>query len=198
MYEWRKMSDCERAEVLSYRKTHKLPWHAPPHFPEGENVYVLSAACFEHKPIMSTELRRVQFERTLLQRVIKHLDSQVCAWVVLPNHYHLLAKVDLEAFNPLIHKIHNRTATKWNMEDKREGRQVWYRFSDRKIRNERHYWATVNYIHANPVKHSYVKKADEWICTSYHGYLRKLGMERLIELWQAYPIDEYGKDWDCL
>ena len=73
---------------------------------------------------------------------------------------------------------------------------MWYRFQDRQIRGERHYFASLNYIHANPVKHGCVAKATEWPHSSFHEYLAKYGREVLADLWREYPVDEYGKTWD--
>ena len=122
----------------------------------------------------------------------------VHAWVVLPNHYHVLGEVDLTAFSKWIARLHNGKATQWNREDATLGRRVWYRFSDRRIRNERHYRASMNYIHGNPVKHRYVEDARAWPWCSLHEYLKTFGRAQLVEWWLAYPVREYGRGWDCL
>ena len=57
----------------------------------------------------------------------------------------------------------------WNREDGIPNRKVWYRFSDRGMRSEGHFFASINYIHANPVKHGYVEKATEWPWSSLHN-----------------------------
>jgi putative transposase len=64
------------------------------------------------------------------------------------------------------------------------------------MKNESHYWASVNYVHYNPVKHGYVKKADMWISSSFREYLDKYGREHLVALWRKYPLNDYGKNWD--
>ena len=81
------------------------------------------------------------------------------AWVFLPNHYHIVLDVpDISVVSEAIRKAHSRTATKVNYIQEKKGRKVWYRFNDRLIRTERHYWATINYIHYNPIKHELVEK----------------------------------------
>ena len=74
--------------------------------------------------------------------------------------------------------------------------QLWYRFTDRLIRNERHYYTTLNYIHYNPTKHGYVRRPLDWICSSVHRYLDRFGIEWLRDAWQEYPVRDYGKGWD--
>jgi len=125
------------------------------------------------------------------------MGGEVSAWVVLPNHYHLLARVpSLRQFGLMSRKLHSKTAVQWNREDGIPGRQVWYRYTDRAIRGDGHYYAALNYIHGNPVKHAYVDRADEWACSSVHIYLETFGREYLRDLWRQYPPRDMGKGWD--
>jgi putative transposase len=198
MYEYRKMTRAERAKVLASRKLHLCPWHAPPHFEQAWGVYMISAACYEHRSIMATDVRRTEWEGILLDRFGPgNMDRlEIRAWVVLPNHYHLLVEGDLHVFARQIARLHNGTATQWNREDVTPGRKVWHRFSDRIIRSEPHYYASLNYIHANPVKHGHVATANDWAWSSLQLYLDVVGRERLAEWWRQYPVGEYGKGWD--
>jgi putative transposase len=189
------MTPEQRAQAVAERRGRKLPWHGPPHFEAEEGTYVLSAACFEHRELISPVSRLDEFSETLLDGLEK-LRSKVHAWVVMPNHYHVLAEVDLIQYRRRIARLHNGKSTQWNREDGAVGRKVWHRFSDRRVRNERHFYASLNYLHANPVKHGYAKKADEWPWSSLHGCLDSLGREKLVELWREYPVLEYGRGWD--
>ena len=195
MYASRKMTPAERAEVIAGRKTLKLPWHAPPHFGTEPTVYMLSAACYEHRPLLHDAKRRDEWLNTIMT-MESDLGSDLRAWVVLPNHYHLLAQVPLPDFRVWIARRHNGKATQWNREDGTPGRQVWYRFTDRWIRSERHYYAALNYIHGNPVKHGYAQKATEWAWSSVHRYQESVGLDTLKKWWGEYPVGEFGKGWD--
>jgi putative transposase len=176
MYEYRKLTPAQRAQLRAHRRQLGFPLHAPPHFPEGKRTYLLTAATFEHRPFMTNENRRADFAAKLLGACT---GAEVHAWVVLPNHYHLLVSLDLAVFGQRIRTLHSGIATQWNREDSTLGRPIWCRFSDRVIRNERHYFAALNYIHANPAKHGYVKRADDWLQSSVHEYLEKWGREYL-------------------
>jgi putative transposase len=193
MYEYRKLTPAQRAQLRAHRRQFGFPLHAPPHFPEGKLTYLLTAATLEHQPLIANAARRADFAAKLLATLA---GTEIHAWVVLPNHYHLLVSLDLAVFRQRIRTLHSGIATQWNREDQTARRKIWYRFSDRVIRNERHYFAALNYIHANPVKHGYVKRADEWPDSSVHEYLEKWGREYLVELWQNYPVGEMGKGWD--
>jgi putative transposase len=177
MYDYRQMTSDERAKVLAMRKAQGRPWHAPPHFGQTRGVYMVSAACYEHLPIMTGDLRRAEWERALMDTLglISPGELDIRAWVVLPNHYHLLVEGDLRVFARRIARLHNGKATQWNGEDQTKGRRVWHRFSDRLIRSERHYYASLNYIHANPVKHGYAASPADWAWSSFSLYLEARG-----------------------
>jgi putative transposase len=198
MYEYREMTEAERAKVLAGRKLHLRPWHAPPHFDQTQGVYLISAACYEHRSILATEIRRTEWETAIVDRLGQEEPEpiEIRGWVVLPNHYHLLLEGDLRVFARRIARLHNGTATQWNREDNTPGRKVWHRFSDRIVRSERHYYASLNYMHANPVKHGHAATADAWTWSSLSLYMEMVGRERLAEWRREYPVGEYGKGWD--
>lgn len=64
------------------------------------------------------------------------------------------------------------------------------------MKSERHFWATLNYVHHNPVHHGYVKQWQDWPFSSARDYLAEMGKERAAEVWREYPLLDYGKDWD--
>ena len=93
-------------------------------------------------------------------------------------------------------RFHGRTSFQWNGEESTRGRKVWYKCTDRRVRSERHFWATVNYIHHNPVHHDYVQRWEEWPYSSAAAYLAELGRDEARRIWLKYPILDYGKGWD--
>ena len=196
MYEYRKMSPEEREDVVAYRRQIGLPPHEPPHFPDGTRTYLITGATYEHRPILTTEKRREEFLEKFWEKISGLKDTEVFAWVVLPNHYHILLRTDLKALKVAMKPLHNRTSTAWNREDGTKGRKVWFRFEDRHIRDEGHFFAAINYIHANPVRHGHAAKADEWKPSSFHIWLEQYGREKLIALWKGYPVLEMGRRWD--
>lgn len=198
MYEWRKMSEDERAEVLRIRKGRKLPWHSPPRVKyEGFVSCIFSAACYEHAPVIGKSHQRLaECEQTLIE-ICENTETKLSAWCVLPNHYHLLLRTEkFEEFKSQIKLFHGRTARRFNLEDNQTGRKVWCNFFDRRIKSNRHFWASLNYINHNPVKHGYVSAWQDWIFSSAANYLEIVGKEKAAEIWREYPILDYGKDWD--
>lgn len=197
MYDWRKMTQEQRKETLRIRKARHYPWHSPPHIVGPTDYYHLSAACYEHKAVIGYSVERLASFSEQLLLLVKFLCVTVFSWCVLPNHYHLLIETDdLEATEKEIGKLHGRTSYQWNGEENCRGRKVWYNCSDRYIRGDRHFWATMNYIHHNPVRHKYAPNWQEWPFSSAMDFLEKEGKEKAAELWIKYPILDYGKGWD--
>jgi putative transposase len=195
-YRYRQLTEEERQFVVRDRQQRGYPWHGPPHRVREANYYLFSAANFEHSPVMSSESRRLAFQTRLLE-LFGGEGIGVCAWAVLPNHYHVLALVpDISEAASVFQRLHGSTSRQWNLEDNRAGRKVWYRYSDRAIRSEKHFYATVNYLHFNPVKHGHVERVDEWATSSFGAYMEAKGREWLAELWRKYPVKDYGKGWD--
>lgn len=198
MYAWRSMSGKARTELLEWRKSRKHPWHSPPHWKSDRtNRYLFTAACFEHAPIIGCSARRMaEFEENLLL-VFKGGSSEMHAWAVLPNHYHVLASTD----DPLallrkLGQLHGKTAFQWNGEENQRGRQVWCRAAETAMKSEGHFWATVNYVHHNPVKHGWVKRWQDWPFSSAEQYLECCGRDTAAKMWEEFPIGDYGKGWD--
>ncbi|KAA3612302.1 MAG: transposase [Calditrichaeota bacterium] len=197
MYESRKLSERERKALIELRKSHRLPWHSPPRFIKQDRIYMISAACFEHQQIINATPDRLEKFTVALLEFLNECCEKLYLWVVLPNHYHFVAHIlDLDKYSRKVQPFHSINAISWNKEDERSGRKVFHSYSDRFMRSERHYWTTFNYIHNNPVKHGYVKKWQEWPCSSVHYYLEKYGYEKMKEIWFKYPLKNYGKGWD--
>ena len=197
MYLWRQLTDEQRREVMAFRLEQRRPWHSPPTlFDEGQ--FHLSAACYEHQAhIGYTTGRMADFCRRLLQ-VVEDCEATIFAWCLLPNHYHLLAATaNLRALKKAVGQLHGRTSREWNLAEGAEGRTVWHGCSDRAMRSERHFWATINYIHNNPVHHGYVQRWDEWPYSSAKEYLQAMGREQAKVIWQQYPVLDFGKGWDA-
>lgn len=198
MYNWRKLSPKQRGELLEHRKTNRLPWHSPPRRTSDRTKrYLFTAACYEHKPYIGVSMKRLDaFSEALADVAVSKADSLV-AWVVLPNHYHFLA-VASDALDVLsaLGKLHGRTSFKWNAEDSTRGRKVWCGATETAMKSERHFWATVNCIHHNPVKHGYVEKWQDWPFGSAAQHLDSVGPDEARRNWVEYPVNEYGKDWD--
>jgi putative transposase len=196
MYRYRGLSDSERREVLQHRRQTGQPLHSPPHEYEGQGWFFITAATFEHRPLFREETDREWLLRDLFLE-LEQAQLDCAAWVVLPNHYHLLLRCEsLRQVATALGRVHGRTSREINLRMRTTGARRWYRFSDRMIRGDRHYFTSLNYIHFNPVKHGYVESPEEWASTSLHWYVEHWGHDAVEACWASYPVLAYGAGWD--
>jgi putative transposase len=196
-YEYRRLSPKEREQIVELRKEKGYPLHAPPHPFREEGTYLITAANFEHKAVMVSPERRTSFQEILLNG-LHEINAEIIAWVILPNHYHIIVTVKtLNEVSNIVQLVHGRTSREWNLQDGLTGkRKVWYRFSDRMMRNEVQLSQAFNYVHYNPVKHGYVKDVHDWRWSSLFLYEEDKGGEWLNEQWRKFPPPaDFGKGW---
>jgi REP element-mobilizing transposase RayT len=105
-----------------------------------------------------------------VQDALLHLDNKkyrLIAWVVMPNHVHLLAKLlpDISLWS-VMKTLKGYTAREANKSLNRQGRFWQEEYFDRYIRDEKHFFATITYIENNPVKAGLCKNSEDWLYSS--------------------------------
>lgn len=108
MYNWRKMTDAQRRDVLEHRQLSNQPWHSPPQS-LAKCWYHISAACDEHAAhIVKSPERMGEFEATLTQAITAEAE-ELLAWCILPNHYHVLVHcMGIDRIRKALGKLHGR------------------------------------------------------------------------------------------
>lgn len=99
------------------------------------------------------------------------LKYRLWAWVVMPNHVHVLIEVWQVPLGEIVRSWKGYTARTVNKMLGRQG-AFWARdYFDRYIRDEEHLRQVVRYIEDNPVKARLVRTPDEWAWSSarYRG-----------------------------
>lgn len=197
MYQWRKMNPDMRSRVLGIRKLLRQPWHSPPHRTAAAGIYLVTAACFEHRAIIGASEERMAGFCGELLTLLRDMNADVHAWCVLPNHYHaLLRHADVRMLLRALGQLHGRTSHRWNGEEGRRGRKVWFNAVETAMKSDRHFRASLNYVHHNPVHHRLATRWQDWPFGSARDFLATQGIEAVARLWREYPILDYGKDWD--
>jgi REP-associated tyrosine transposase len=121
-----------------------------------------------------------------------HID----AIVILPEHLHCIwtlppEDADYKTRWALIKAGFSRKipAGEWRSDSriKRDERGIWQRrYWEHLIRDDHDYQRHVDYIHWNPVKHGWTKKARDWPHSSFHEYVKR-GM--CLPDWAGAPED---------
>ena len=182
---------------MQWRKQRGLPWHRPPHRASEKKRSHVGASCYEHQHHIGHSRERIECFCETLLGVLDAKGVLIHAWTVLPNHSHALIQttVILEVLAALA-RMHGRLSFEWNGQEQTRGRQVWCGATERYMRNDAHFWATVNYVHNNPVHHGYVTQWQEWPYSSAVEYLSQIGRAEAARMWNEYPVLDYGKGWD--
>lgn len=67
-----------------------------------------------------------------------------------------------DSLRNLIAEFHSSSATEINRMDGTAGRKVWFNYWDTQLTYEGSYFARLNYVHYNAVKHGLVRRANEY------------------------------------
>ena len=121
---------------------------------------------------------RIDLLREVTAKVVRNHPVIIDAMVVLPEHLHALWTLpegdsDFATRWMLIKSSFSRQVPKdescSQSRKKRGERGIWQRrYWEHRIRDEKDFARHVEYIHYNPVKHGYVKRAVDWPFSSVH------------------------------
>jgi putative transposase len=169
--------------------------NTPPHWFVSDAIYMVTGATLYKEPFLDSDAKRANFCETLLERAIV-LGWSMKAWAVMPNHYHFVAQSPENAISlkSLIQGIHSINAKFVNQIDETPGRRVWYNYWDTCIRTEQSYYARMNYVILNPVKHGLVQNPEGYPFSSYRYFLENTEPEFQILVFAQSFADEKIED----
>jgi REP element-mobilizing transposase RayT len=102
----------------------------------------------------------------IVQNSLENFDGErykLIAWVIMPNHVHLLLKpVNGWELFKILHSFKSFTAQEANKLLNRSGRFWMREYFDRRIRDYEHFERTFRYIENNPVKAGLCEKPQDW------------------------------------
>jgi putative transposase len=132
------------------------------------NLYFLTHVTSSRLPILVNNF-------DLLWRAIEATRAKhpfdLIAWVVLPDHMHLLIDPLQCNLSGVVRKIKLVFSTKYRESLGLVSGKVWQnRFWDHRIRDQEDFNRHVDYIHYNPVKHGLVSAPMEYPYSSFREY----------------------------
>ncbi len=102
----------------------------------------------------------------LVENALLYFDGKrylLHGWVVMPNHVHaLFTPVDGFALTGILHSWKSFTAKEGNRIVGQGGKFWQEEYFDRYMRNDRHYFASIEYIELNPVKARLCERKEDW------------------------------------
>ena len=137
--------------------------HAPLHVFVPNTLYIVTAGTFKKQHFFGDE-ERLQFLCGRLHEITESYSWQLHAWAVFSNHYHFIAQApgDASSLQRMVRRLHSDTAIWVNGKDRTKGRQVWFQYWDTCLTYENSYYARLNYVNHNPVKHGLAEEARQY------------------------------------
>ena len=136
-----------------------------------DDIAFLAHVTYNRMPIL------IEYFEILWNAIEKHRIAtrfDLMAWVVLPDHFHMIIAAGDKKIPDLIKKIKLSFSSMYRkVTEQREGRVWQYRFWDHIIRDQADLNHHIDYIHYNPVKHDFVNDPRYWKYSSYNAYLKE-------------------------
>jgi len=149
-----------------------MDWpHSPPHRLGQSGAFIVTAATYRRQPFFRST-RRLSFLCETLLLLARQEGCNLQAWAVFPNHYHFIGECAQSASLPaLIRKFHSISAREVNTLDRAPSRKVWFQYCDTHLTFAKSYYARMNYVHQNAVRHRLVTDASAypWCSAGWFG-----------------------------
>ena len=117
------------------------------------------------------------------------------AWAIFSNHYHFVgvSPQDPQTLKKFQQKLHGNTAREINRLDSTPGRTVWYQCWDTMLSFQGSYFARLNYVMQNPVRHGVVRHADEypWCSAGWFNLYAKPALKKTILSFKTDSLKVY-------
>ena len=141
--------------------------HNPPHLFVDGAFYFITGGIIEKRHLLKDEVGK-DFLREAMRKWFPQFGWKLDAWIILSNHYHLMAKANLSKDMPtIINRLHGASATFFNRKDGTPGRKVWWNYWDTCIRGDIDFEFRMSYIYWNAVKHGVVEHPKDYKWSSF-------------------------------
>jgi putative transposase len=127
--------------------------------------------------------------RVLLAEACRAAGVEVWAWVLMPNHVHLiLAPSDPDGLRRALAQVHRRYAGHIHARLKRTG-HFWQGRFGAVVMDEAHLAAAVRYVAFNPVRATLAERPQDWPWSSVHAHLAATpdGVTALVPILDRFP-----------
>lgn len=140
------------------------------HYSPGQTYFVTS---------VTHDRQRILVENSdifwvAVERVKKDMPFELSAWVIMPDHFHIIINPLESELSSIIKRIKLSFAYQFRNSKGMYRGKVWQsRFWDHIIRDENDLKRHLDYIHYNPVRHGMVNSPFAWDQSSIHGFLKR-------------------------
>lgn len=146
----------------------------------------------EKRKIFEDDKDRDQFIKRLGD-ILTEAETPIYAWVLIPNHVHLLLKTGLTPIAIIMSRMLTGYAGYFNRRHRRHGHLFQNRYKSILCQEEPYFRELVRYIHLNPIRAKLVRELKALDKYPYSGHRAVLGSVR--RDWQQvdYVLGFFGK-----
>ena len=136
----------------------------------------------ERRDIFSDDRDRDDFV-SRLGAILTETSTYCYAWVLIPNHFHLLLQTGTHPVATVMSRLLTGYATKFNHRHNRQGHLFQNRYKSILCQEELYLLELVRYIHLNPLRAGLVSSLEELKAFQHCGHGRIIGLNG--EPWMA-------------
>ena len=130
----------------------------------------ITARTHGRKPWFTESLRsRVATEILAAGQASGH---SVLAFVIMPNHFHIVVRQCTQELSALMHRVMHRSAALLRSSHCLQGHVYQRRYWSGICADAAHVRATIAYVHLNPCRADLCSEPDAYVWSSHHHYLQ--------------------------
>ncbi len=134
-------------------------------YPGAHSLHFITFSCYRRQKFLQTAVARNHFVHAL-ERTRKWYAFYVVAFVVMPEHVHLLISEPERKTLPIaIQMLKQIVSARFG-----EGQFWQVRYYDDLVHTEDHRLQVMRYIHRNPVKRKLVARPEDWQWSSFNNH----------------------------
>jgi len=171
-------------------------------YQQARTLHYVTFTCYHRAPYLGTASARDLFEATL-ERVRRWYGFRIHAYVVMPEHVHLLVSeperstlaVVIQMLKQIVsRKIHQDGARLPLSQERGIGSPFWQRrYYDFNLWSKKKLEEKVHYIHQNPVRRGLVARPEDWKWSSFrHIATGEDGVVEIESQWTARKRERLG------
>jgi len=157
-----------------------MPWGLK-RYQNAGTLHFITFSCYRRIPLLRNQNAAELFQRALERARLKY-GFRVIAYVVMPEHVHLLvSEPERDTLATAIKAIKQSVARKQG------GGRFWQeRYYDFNVTTAEKRVEKVKYIHRNPVKRGLCRAPEDWPWSSFRNYASGLeGTVEIVSFWTA-------------
>jgi putative transposase len=167
-----------------------MPWGLK-RFQQARDVHFLTFSCYRRRANLDNDSARAEF-LSALERVRQNYGLCVYAYVIMPEHVHLL--INEPQHNALAQAIKSLKQGVARRLALRAEYPFWQaRYYDFNVWSEIKFVEKIRYIHRNPVHRGLAAKPEDWPWSSFRHYATgEVGVVEIESQWTARRRERLG------